>query len=816
MDTMRCLVIFALLCIGSQASAIDITLFSGTSKTVYLKWNKVSGAKSYQISAALKNDPNNAVAFASYGEYIVMGTVNNLIPNTVYIFTLRALDNMQSVLDTGTLQTITAPEMMDPIQTVKPKDSKTMIVVFAERTGATEYVVRVENADGYFKETTVPSSPAEVSYLEPYTEYSFSIMAKNRGGGRTQPSLKVQGKTVLAPPQLSTSSPSNDSIIVSWPAMAHAVQYTLNIINVDSNEKQTINTTDTSETISGLKAGTLYQIYAYGWDPEGRKGEASLYVNQTTRPPAPAYFNVTIVMTVNAAELFVTWKTDPSTDGLVQYNVTSDQNLTCTSVSNSCTLSPVTCGKVYNIYVTALNDAGPSYPAGPEIFTTFPCPPESLSFEKMEEHCMLTWSPALYADNYTAFIKRADGSEETCNTTGTNCTFTCECGYTYLMSVSAHNKAGCSPPGKTLNYTTLPCCPEDVSVSVVSTDTLEIMWMSSRGAEVYETRATDNSEVILCNDTAPVCALSDLSCDSSYSVVVTPCNDISGCNLSCKHHTKDTVPCMPENLLVNLKNSSCATASWTANNRAANYTVTAAMGDDTHTCTTSGNSCDLCDLHCGHTYDVGVIATSAAGKSLPSYSEVMEIDPCCPVNLTVEQVTQAMSNVSWSYAKGANTFITSVTSSRGHARCQTQNSHCLMGCITCGTNYTVNMEAVSHTGRKSNCTYQGFSSSACCPSGVRLYRLANNSLQVYWRTASSSHIYRADLVGNSNYNCTSSPGQNSCDVHNVQCGGVYHVVVAPLTPDGSTVQFCPQRLYSVTCTGSSVGMVVYRGKRSVD
>lgn len=86
----------------------------------------------------------------------------------------------------------------------------------------------------------------------------------------------------------------------------------------------------------------------------------------------------------------------------------------------------------------------------------------------------------------------------------------------------------------------VPCCPENVAVSAVSTDTLEITWTASMGAELYETRAADASEVILCNDTAPVCALSDLSCDRAYSVVVTPCNEISGCNRDCKAHTKDT------------------------------------------------------------------------------------------------------------------------------------------------------------------------------------------------------------------------------------------------------------------------------------
>lgn len=89
----------------------------------------------------------------------------------------------------------------------------------------------------------------------------------------------------------------------------------------------------------------------------------------------------------------------------------------------------------------------------------------------------------------------------------------------------------------------------------------------------------------------------------------------------------------------------------------------------------------------------------------------MLVEPCCPLNLTVDQVTQAMTNVSWSHARGSTSFIISLTSSRGHARCHTQESHCLMGCITCGTNYTVTMEAYSRSGQRSNCTYQGFSSS---------------------------------------------------------------------------------------------------------
>lgn len=83
---------------------------------------------------------------------------------------------------------------MDPIQTVKPKDSKTLMVTFSPKTGATHYIIRVQNDNGFFREDSVSSSPAEIKSLTPYTEYTLSIMAVN-SGGRSQPSLPMTAKT---------------------------------------------------------------------------------------------------------------------------------------------------------------------------------------------------------------------------------------------------------------------------------------------------------------------------------------------------------------------------------------------------------------------------------------------------------------------------------------------------------------------------------------------------------------------------------------------------------------------------------------------
>lgn len=86
----------------------------------------------------------------------------------------------------------------------------------------------------------------------------------------------------------------------------------------------------------------------------------------------------------------------------------------------------------------------------------------------------------------------------------------------------------------------VPCCPENVTISLVSTETLEVMWSPVKGAELYETTAEQTNDVIHCNDTAPVCALSDLACNTAYSVTVTPCNDLRGCNRTCTSHTHET------------------------------------------------------------------------------------------------------------------------------------------------------------------------------------------------------------------------------------------------------------------------------------
>lgn len=82
----------------------------------------------------------------------------------------------------------------------------------------------------------------------------------------------------------------------------------------------------------------------------------------------------------------------------------------------------------------------------------------------------------------------------------------------------------------------------------MSSDTVQIVWSPVRGAEMYETKAVDWTNELLCNDTATVCTLSALQCNTQYNVTVYSFSEIRGSNTSCasKHVVTGTTLYFPE------------------------------------------------------------------------------------------------------------------------------------------------------------------------------------------------------------------------------------------------------------------------------
>ncbi|XP_077681540.1 fibronectin type III domain-containing protein 7 [Eretmochelys imbricata] len=711
--------------IVSANTGFSISIYNVTSRNIYLRWSKFSGAFSYRITATPMNTVGHPL-LAHFNDVPVIGVLTLLTPNTVHTVKVEAIDKNGIILAEAQTMQLTAPEI-PAIDQAYSKLSNSITVEWAAVPGATSYLLTAQDGESFI-ETIVINSPGTVTGLKAATLYKITIRSIN-SGGRSLPSPSKKAKTVLAAPVLSVSSPSYDSIVVSWGAVYMAVGFSVSIMRSDGlGSMMKENTTHTSLVFTSLDPGTLYTIKAHAWNVNGIPGDDFTY-NQITSPHAPS--DVQVAFDSGTLRATVSWI---PTEGTLNYSVTASSGaseLNCSTSSTSCTLSSLQCGSEYSVYVIANNGAGSSKPTHAVSLKTVPCAPGSITIEEDNPGKLsVSWSNVDLGDYYVIFVKSDDGLEVHCNTSHTQCHFQSDCGFTYFISVFAYNKAGQSPLGDVLNYTTAPCCPSDFYPVFVSSDTVEIVWSPVRGAEMYETKAVDGVGVVLCNDTATVCILSALQCNTQYNITVYSYSEIRGSNTSC----------------------------------VSKYVATA---------------------------------------------------PCCPNDLTVTQVMQSITNISWSVGAGAKTYITILESPKGPAKCHTLQNHCLLGCITCGTTYTVSLKVISETGLASDCTYQDYSSSACCPSGVKLYRLRNNGIRIYWRASAGLIKYSTDLYGSKgNFTCTPTSGLSYCDVTEIPCGDVYTVVVSPVPEKGSKLTFCPKKIYSVTCSGSSVGMVIYRGKRS--
>uniref|UniRef100_A0A8C0XZC9 Fibronectin type-III domain-containing protein n=1 Tax=Castor canadensis TaxID=51338 RepID=A0A8C0XZC9_CASCN len=624
--------------------------------------------------------------------------------------------------------------------------------------------------------------------------------------------MVVSAKTAPEIPTIDQAySKLSNSITVEWVTVPGATGYLLS-----AEDGETVIETmvaNSPGTVTGLKAATLYQITIRSISAAGRS-QASPPTQAKTVLAAP----ILEVRSPSPDSILVRWEAVYMAVGfsvsVMQANGMGriwKENTTNTSLTFSC----LDAGTLYTIKAYAWNANGIPGDDSTCNQRTIACAPGRVTIqEDPPGNLSVAWSNVDLGDYYVVFVKSDDGLEVHCNTSLTQCNFLSECGFTYFISVFAYNKAGQSPLSDVFNYTTAPCCPSDINPVLVSSDRVEMVWSPVRGAELYETKAVGGYNVVECSDTAPACTLSALQCDTKYNITVYSFSEVRGSNMSCSSRFVTTAPCSPEIKNISKDAFSTINVHWRATNNDATYTVTARGEKGLYQCSSTGEACAMGDLPCGSVFSVTAVAETQAGKSLPSYSVPLETVPCCPTGLTVTQVTQTVINVSWTFGTVIQTYVTVLESLVGQSKCHTHQNHCLLGCIPCGIDYTVALRAVSATGLTTECAYQSYSSNACCPLGVKLYRLGHNGIRIHWQ-ASRSANYSTDLYGSKGiFTCAPSAGFSFCDVTEIPCGDVYTVVVSPVAETGLKLTFCPKKIYSVTCSGSTLGMVIYRGKRN--
>nr|XP_008533498.1 PREDICTED: fibronectin type III domain-containing protein 7 isoform X2 [Equus przewalskii] len=606
----------------------------------------------------------------------------------------------------------------------------------------------------------------------------------------------------------------SNSITVEWATVPGATSYLLTAKDGDTVIETMV--ASSPGTVTGLKAATLYQITVRSISAAGRS-QASPPKQAKTVLAAP----ILEVSSPSPDSILVQWEAVYMAIGFSVSVMRANglgriwkENTTNTSL----TFTSLDSGTLYTIKAYAWNANGTPGDDSTCNQRTSPRAPANIqvSFDSGALKASVSWAPTEGAFNYTV-MALSDSSELSCSTTFSSCIISSlQCGTEYLISVLASNDAGSRKSASAVTLKTVACAPARVMIQEDPPGHLSVSWSSADLGDHYVAFVkSDDGLEVHCN--TPLTQCNFLSeCGFTYFISVFAYNEAGQSPLG-DVFNYTTAPCSPEIKNITRDAFSVFIVHWRSTNDDATYTVTAQGEKGLHRCSSKGESCTIEGLPCGSVFSVTAVAETRAGQSLPSYSVPLETVPCCPAGLTVTQVTQSVINVSWTLGTGAQSYVTVLDSRTGQSKCLTRQNHCLLGCIACGVNYTVALKAISATGLTTDCAYQSYSSSACCPLGVKLYRLGPNGIRIYWQASRGSANYSTDLYGSKGiFTCAPSAGLSFCDVTEIPCGDVYTVMVSPVAETGLKLTFCPKKIYSVTCSGSTLGMVIYRGKRNAE
>ncbi|XP_027475139.2 fibronectin type III domain-containing protein 7 isoform X4 [Zalophus californianus] len=607
----------------------------------------------------------------------------------------------------------------------------------------------------------------------------------------------------------------SNSITVEWATVPGATGYLLTAEDGDTVIETMV--ANSPGTVTGLKAATLYQITVRSISATGRS-QASPPKQAKTVLAAP----ILEVSSPSPDSILVQWEAVYMAIGFSVSIMRANglgriwkENTTNTSL----TFTSLEAGTLYTIKAYAWNANGtPGDDSTCNQRTSPPAPANiRVSFDSGALKASVSWAPREGAFNYTV-MALSDSSELSCRTTLSACTISSlQCGTEYLISVLASNDAGSSKSTSAEALKTVACAPGRVTIQEDPPGHLSVAWSDVDLGDYYVAFVkSDDGLEVHCNTSLTQCNFLS-ECGFTYFISVFAYNKAGQSPLG-DVFNYTTAPCCPTDINPVLVSSDRVEIVWSPVRGAELYETKAVDGFTVVECNDTAPACTLSALECDTKYNITVYSFSEVrGSNMSCTSQFITTVPCCPAGLTVTQVTQSLINVSWTVGTGAQTYVTVLESHTGQSKCLTHQNQCLLGCISCGVNYTVVLKAISATGLTADCTYQSYSSSACCPLGVKLYRLGPNGIRIYWQASRGSANYSTDLYGSKGiFTCAPSAGLSFCDVTEIPCGDVYTVMVSPVAETGLKLTFCPKKIYSVTCSGSTLGMVIYRGKRNAE
>jgi alpha-L-arabinofuranosidase len=621
------------------------------------------------------------------------------------------------------------------------------------------------------------------------TLYDFDVVSANAGNSSAtsaNTSFTTTGAPVIS--SVAVTAITNTSATITWTtdqATSSLVNYGTSSSYGSSTTLNTTLVTSHSVTLSGLTAGTLYDLDVVSANASGTSATSANSSFTTTGTPLISNVAVSALTSTSAT---ITWTTDQATSSLVNYGASasygSSSPLNSTfGTSHSVTLSGLTAGTLYDFDVVSANASGTSATSGNLSFTTpaatAPIITNIAVTTITNTGATITWTTDQNSTSQVNYgTTTAYGSSTTVNTTLATSHSVTITGLTagtlydfVVVSANASNTAATS--GNSTFTTTGAPLVSNVAVSGITSTGATITWTTDQptSSQVnygtstsYGSSTTVNTALV----TSHSITLTGLAASTLYDFDVVSAN-ASGTPAASANSSFTTMAAAApviSNIVVTAITNTGATITWTTDQTSTslvNYGTTSAYGASTSVNPTlvTSHSVTLTGLTAGTLYDFDVVSANSGNTSTTSGNATFTTTGMPVIsNVVVSGLTNTSATITWTTDQGTSSQVNyGPTSGYGtstplNPTLATSHSVTLTG-LSAGTLYDFDVVSANASGTSATSGNSTFTTTgAPLISNVAVSGITSTGATITWTTDQPT----SSLV---NYGATSAYGTST-------------------------------------------------------
>ncbi|KAK2900552.1 hypothetical protein Q8A67_008667 [Cirrhinus molitorella] len=795
----------------SAVSSISVE-YNCLTSTALVSWDASFGATSYR--ASITDGQGRSLNCTSTDTACEIST---LTCGERYHVWITAIANCESTSD-GSYFFETAP--CPPKSPKVYRECSTNVILFSwDPTNNTVfYFAMAMDSDGAVMECLTVDTSCYFTDTVCGQIYTF-IVSSIYSGGLDCNSGYTEGVVVKTSPCLPqniytiANCSSISSAVITWDPVAGAESY---VVEAHGNSKDFYNCTsaNTSCMLTDLDCGESLSVWIVAKNSDCTTDPVLGEVAETV-PCIPQ--NVSAVKTCSSNSSTITWN---SANGAIFYYGLAthlDGTVhTCTAMVAECTFIGLRCGETYDVHVMSTNQQCNSSESEHITLQTAPCAPLSVGVSRdcTANHAIVSWQALQAGSLYTAVLQDLHGPSVNCSTSSNNCTFGhLPCGINYNVTVTSNDGQCMSLPSTPIQIQSSPCDPQNITALLqCNTNTANVTWAASAGANGYTAMATDGQQQHLasCHSMGTSCQLTSLPCGMRLNVTVQA--DGATCNSSSQPKAVvETAPCIPTNVAAALNcTSKIASITWQSALGATWYMVKADGNQGYKTsCNNTVTQCDIPNLQCGQTYSITVIGMNGGCMGPASQPVTLVSAPCHNTGIQANLDCHTNSAlISWTPGNGSLSFNATLQSFQDPQKysCFTNGSSCSISSLPCGQHYNISVTGYGQTCSTCTKTLVTVDTAPCVPTQVNVsLSCGSDTASVSWAASSGLvSYYTVTAVDDNGHTLSCNSSSTSCNINGLACGQAYNVSVTAISVDCTGQRSEVRRISATPCAPQSV------------